>query len=276
MADAVQRCIAQLEARTKQRTIELEVHGGPHWIHGDPVRVEQIVTNVLSNAIKYTATGGAIHVTLAAVDGHAVLTVSDNGLGIAPELLPQIFEPFVQGERTLDRSQGGLGVGLTLVRRLVELHGGNVEAVSDGPGRGSTFTIRLPLTAGPCASVPAPSTELKAVPLRVLLIEDNEDARETFRMMLELAGHQVLEAEEGRKGLELLKTELPDIAVIDVGLPGMDGYQIASSFRKEPASERVLLVALTGYGTPEARERSVPPASITTSSSRSIPTPCGT
>lgn len=256
LADTVHRCVAQIESRAGERRLEIVSDGGAHWIHGDPLRIEQIVANVLSNAIKYTGAGGAIRVSLAAKDGETVLAVTDNGLGIAPDLLPQIFEPFVQGERTLDRSQGGLGVGLTLVRRLVELHGGNVRAYSEGPGCGSTFTIRFPTVAPPCAAPPSSGSPLKTVPRRVLVIEDNRDARETFRMMLELAGHQVLEAEEGRKGLELLRTELPDIAVIDVGLPGMDGYQIASAFRKEPTSKRVLLVALTGYGTPEARERS--------------------
>lgn len=254
--DAVHRCIVQLEQRAGERRIELETDGQAHWIHGDPVRVEQIITNVLSNAIKYTRPGGAIHVTLAAQGGETVLRVTDDGLGIAPELLSQIFEPFVQGERTLDRSQGGLGVGLTLVRRLVELHGGSVEAFSEGPERGSVFTIRLPETAPPCSQPSSDARQAKTVPRRVLLIEDNPDARETFRMMLELAGHEVLEADEGRRGLELLKRELPDVAVIDVGLPGLDGYQIASAFRKESGSNRVLLVALTGYGTPEARERS--------------------
>ncbi|HVS76432.1 MAG TPA: ATP-binding protein, partial [Steroidobacteraceae bacterium] len=255
LADAVQRCIGQLEARATDRRIELEVDGGPHWIHGDPVRIEQIVTNVLSNAIKYTGAAGVIRVALSARNGEIILRVTDDGLGIAPELLPQIFEPFVQGERTLDRAQGGLGVGLTLVRRLVELHGGTVNALSEGPGRGSTFVIRLPRVAPPCPKASSAGTKPKTVPRRVLLIEDNRDARETFRMMLELAGHHVIEADDGRRGLELLKAELPDIAVIDVGLPGLDGYQIASTFRKEPASGSVLLVALTGYGTPEARER---------------------
>ncbi|MGH8198783.1 MAG: response regulator [Steroidobacteraceae bacterium] len=136
------------------------------------------------------------------------------------------------------------------------VHGGSVSAVSEGPGRGSTFTIRLPRAALPPARSALPFAPERAVPCRVLLIEDKRDARETFRMMLELAGHQVLEAEEGRSGLELLRTELPDIAVIDVGLPGLDGYEIASQFRQHPQSHKVVLVALTGYGTPEARERS--------------------
>ena len=144
LADAVHRCIVQLEQRAESRQVELEIDGGPHWIHGDPVRIEQIVTNVLSNAIKYSKTGDVIHVQVSAEDGDTVVRVTDDGFGIAPDLLPQIFDPFVQGERTLDRSQGGLGVGLTLVRRLVELHGGSVRAYSDGPGHGSTFNIRFP------------------------------------------------------------------------------------------------------------------------------------
>jgi two-component system, sensor histidine kinase len=255
LADAVRRSIAQLEPRAEERRIELEVEGGPQWIHGDPLRIEQILTNVLSNAIKYTSARGVIRVTLIARENETVLRVSDNGLGIAADLLPQIFEPFVQGERTLDRSQGGLGVGLTLVHRLVELHQGSVAASSEGPGCGSVFTIRLPRIAAPAIPPASAGAQPRNAPRRVLLIEDNRDARETFRMMLELAGHEVLEAEEGRSGLELLKAELPDIALIDVGLPGLDGYQIASRFREEPTRSRVLLVALTGYGTPEARER---------------------
>lgn len=256
LADAVRRSIAQLSPRTEARRIDVEIESGSHWIHGDVVRIEQIITNIVSNAIKYTPTSGVIRVTLATKDGEVLLCVRDNGFGIAPELLPQIFEPFVQGERTLDRAEGGLGVGLTLVRQLVELHGGSVSAVSDGPGQGSAFTIRLPSTPAPAVE-PAPRCAAAATrPRRVLLIEDNRDARETFRMMLELAGHEVLEAEEGRTGLELLKTALPDVAVIDVGLPGLNGYEIASRFRREPQGNRVLLVALTGYGTPEAREQS--------------------
>jgi two-component system, sensor histidine kinase len=256
LGDAVRRSVTALGDRARDRRIEIEIEGGPHWIHGDTVRIEQIITNVVSNAIKYTAAGGVIRVGLTTRGAEQLLSVRDDGFGISPELLPHIFEPFVQGERTLERSQGGLGIGLTLVRRLVELHGGHVSAASEGSGRGSTFTISLPCAAPPPAQSPLTFTPARTVPRRVLLIEDNRDARETFRMMLELAGHQVLEAEEGRSGLELLRTELPDIAVIDVGLPGLDGYEIASRFRKEPQSHRVTLVALTGYGTPEARERS--------------------
>ena len=211
LGDAVRRSVGALAERAHEQRIglEVEIEGGPHWIHGDAVRIEQIITNVVSNAIKYTGPGGTIRVSLAGRDGETVLGIRDDGLGIAPDLLPHIFEPFVQGERTLERSQGGLGVGLTLVRRLVELHGGSVSAASDGPGRGSTFTIRLPETAAPCAQPALPLTPAKTPPRRVLLIEDNRDARQTFRMMLELDGHEVLEAEEGRSGLELLRSVLP-------------------------------------------------------------------
>lgn len=254
-ADLVHRAVAVCaERRGDQR---LEVTAQPVWIEGDLVRMEQIVNNIVGNAVKYTPAGGTIRVRVNIEGSDAILRVEDNGYGIAPELLPRVFDLFVQGERTLDRAQGGLGIGLTLVRRLVELHGGTVAAFSDGPGRGSVFTVRLPKLSAPqrtespiATHPPCPSKR------RVLLIEDNRDAREMFRMMLELAGHEVLEAEEGVSGLELLKAARPDVAVIDVGLPGLNGYEIARRFREEPDSDGVMLVALTGYGTSEARERS--------------------
>jgi CheY-like chemotaxis protein len=219
--------------------------------------MEQIVNNIVGNAVKYTPPGGTIRVGVSIDAAEAVLRVEDNGYGIASELLPRIFDLFVQGERTLDRAQGGLGIGLTLVRRLVHLHGGTVSASSDGPGRGSVFTVRLPRVSCPESTQSSIAANgPNGLTRRVLIIEDNRDAREMFRMMLELAGHEVHEAEEGVRGLELLKTMRPDIAVIDVGLPGLNGYEIAKRFRQEPDSRSVMLVALTGYGTPEARERS--------------------
>ena len=254
-ADLVHRAVAVCgEPQNGQR---LEINNQPVWIEGDLVRMEQIVNNIVGNAVKYTPSGGSIRVRVTAEDGDAVLRVEDNGYGIAPELLPRVFDLFVQGERTLDRAQGGLGIGLTLVRRLVELHGGTVSASSEGPGRGSAFTVRLPKVAAPLdTQASLTRSRCGGFSRRVLVIEDNRDAREMFRMMLELAGHEVLEAEEGLAGLELLKATRPDVAVIDVGLPGLNGYEIARRFREEPASERVMLVALTGYGTPEAVERS--------------------
>ncbi len=254
-SDLVHRAVAVCGER--QNGQRLEISSQPVWIEGDLVRMEQIVNNIVGNAVKYTPGGGSIRVRVSAEGGGAVLYVEDNGYGIAPELLPRVFDLFVQGERTLDRAQGGLGIGLTLVRRLVELHGGSVSAFSEGPGRGSAFTVRLPKIAAPQnLQQSAARSPCDSVSRRVLVIEDNRDAREMFRMMLELAGHEVVEAEEGLTGLELLKTTRPDVAVIDVGLPGLNGYEIARRFREEPDSAGVMLVALTGYGTPEAVERS--------------------
>ena len=256
--DLVRRTSAVFTEREAEH--HFSVNTTPVWIDGDAVRIEQIVSNIIGNAVKYTPVGGTITVSLGVEAGDAVLRVQDDGFGITHELLPRIFDLFVQGERTLDRSQGGLGIGLTLVRRLVELHDGTVAVYSEGPNCGSLFTVRLPVVAAAGASLSssdAPRTRTSQ--RRVLIIEDNRDAREMFRMMLELDGHQVIDAEEGCAGLQLLRAESPDVAFIDVGLPGLDGYEIARRFRSEAdggAGRRVLLVALTGYGTPDALERS--------------------
>jgi signal transduction histidine kinase/AmiR/NasT family two-component response regulator len=267
--DLVRRTATVFTERESQH--QFEVTTTPVWVEGDAVRIEQIVSNIIGNAVKYTAAGGTITVALSVEDDEAVLRVRDTGFGIAPELLPRIFELFVQGERTLDRAQGGLGIGLTLVQRLVNLHNGTVSVSSDGPDCGSVFTVRLPTVAATLRAAPlSDQPRMGSVKRRVLIIEDNRDAREMFRMMLELDGHDVLEAEEGCAGLQLLRSEQPDVAFIDVGLPGLDGYEIARRFRGEsaagvpemasaseqPPCKRVLLVALTGYGTPDALERS--------------------
>ena len=256
--DLVRRTAAVFTEREADHHFSMNV--SPVWINGDAVRIEQIVSNIIGNAVKYTPVGGKITVSLGVEAGDAVLRVQDDGFGITPELLPRIFDLFVQGERTLDRSQGGLGIGLTLVRRLVELHDGTVGVDSEGANRGSLFTVRLPAVpaVGLC-SCADDGPSVRASQRRVLIVEDNRDAREMFRMMLELDGHHVIEAEEGCAGLQLLRTEAPDVAFIDVGLPGLDGYEIARRFRAEGSLEsghRVLLVALTGYGTPDALERS--------------------
>jgi two-component system, sensor histidine kinase len=265
--DLVRRTTTVFCERESQH--QFEVSTTPVWIEGDSVRIEQIVSNIVGNAVKYTPAGGKIGVSLAIEGDEAVLRVQDNGFGITSELLPHVFDLFVQGERTLDRAQGGLGIGLTLVRRLVTLHRGTVSVSSDGPSRGSTFTVRFPKIAAVVYNNGAggSNTGVDVVKRRVLIVEDNRDAREMFRMMLELDGHDVIEAEEGYAGLRLLKSEAPDVAFIDVGLPGLDGYEIARRFRCEPAEiasanaaaagrNRVLLIALTGYGTPDALERS--------------------
>jgi two-component system, sensor histidine kinase len=268
LGDLVRRTATVFMERESQH--QFEVTTTPVWIEGDAVRIEQIVSNIIGNAVKYTAAGGTITVAMSVEDDEAVLRVRDTGFGIAPELLPRIFELFVQGERTLERAQGGLGIGLTLVQRLVNLHNGTVSVSSDGPDCGSVFTVRLPRVAATLRAAPVgDQPRMDGVKRRVLIIEDNRDAREMFRMMLELDGHDVLEAEEGCAGLQLLRSEQPDVAFIDVGLPGLDGYEVARRFRCEsdattpeiPSAsvhpcKRVLLVALTGYGTPDALERS--------------------
>ena len=232
-AELVRRTIGVFQDRETEHRIEIATESV--WVEGDPVRIEQIVSNIISNAVKYTPSGGKIRVSLQVESDEAVLRVRDSGFGIAPELLPRIFDLFVQGERTLERAQGGLGIGLTLVRRLVALHDGTVVATSEGLGRGSEFTVRLPQIppARSAASQPDSQADLSASRRRVLIVEDNHDAREMFRMMLELSGHEVIEAEEGCAGLELLLRARPDVAFIDVGLPGIDGYEIARRFRRE-------------------------------------------
>ena len=271
--DLVRRTASVFAERESEH--QFEIATTPVWIEGDAMRIEQIVSNIIGNAVKYTAPGGKIAIALTVDGDEAVLRVEDNGFGIAPELLPRVFDLFVQGERTLDRAQGGLGIGLTLVQRLVSLHQGTVSVSSGGPNCGSVFTVRLPrVTADVRAAPLADQPRVDAVKRRVLIVEDNRDAREMFRMMLELEGHDVLEAEEGYAGLQLLRSESLDVAFIDVGLPGLDGYEIARRFRYESngsgeaasavpvdsdsdhVGKRVLLVALTGYGTPDAFERS--------------------
>jgi len=255
IAEIVRRALAGFTANAGLNR-DIEISTEPMWIDGDPVRLEQVLANLVGNAVKYSSPGARIRVSLRGEGNDAVLSVEDTGVGIAPDLLPSIFEMFVQGERTLDRAQGGLGIGLTLVRRLVEMHGGTIVAASDGPGHGSTFTVRLPQVARTAATaVPSRSPDA-GTPRRILLIEDNRDSREMFRMILEHAGHNVIEAEDGARGLELLETENPEVAIIDIGIPGLDGYQVAKHIRARPGGEAMLLLAFTGYGFPSDLERS--------------------
>jgi CheY-like chemotaxis protein len=186
---------------------------------------------------------------------HAVLRVTDSGVGIAPELLSRVFDLFVQGERPLDRSAGGLGIGLSVGRRLIEMHGGTIFAVSEGTGHGAQFTIRLPLELG---QTPAPSWPARVPdnPRRVLIIEDNDDTRESLRLLLESVGHRVAEASDGTRGVALALAERPDVVLIDLGLPGLDGYDVARTLRSTLAGRTPSLIAVTGYGQPADRQRS--------------------
>ena len=255
LAEAAARALATLRAagRTGQRRIAQELESV--WVDADPTRVEQILGNLLGNALKFTPEGGTITVSVAKQGDDAVLRVADTGIGMRPELTARVFEPFVQGERPLDRSYGGLGIGLTLVRRLAELHGGSASAESDGPGHGSAFTVRLPAAHAPGLSRARSGAKAAAPARDILIVEDNDDARETLRRMLELEGHRVRVAADGVSGLEAVRAAVPEFALIDVGLPKMDGYELARRIRAEFPEHRPYLVAVTGYGLPEDRNR---------------------
>jgi signal transduction histidine kinase len=256
VAVAVKNCVDALRAagQLERHVVETALTSG--WIDGDEVRLDQIINNLVVNAVKYTPAGGRIDVSVARENASVVIRVRDTGVGISAELLPQVFDLFVQEGRAIERKQGGLGIGLTLVRRLVELHGGVVTAHSDGPGQGSMFVVRLPAAPPPAASNGAatPSAAV-APPRRVLVVEDNDDARDIIAFMLKNAGHQVFQAPDGPSGLAIAIREAPDAAIIDIGLPDMSGYEIAARLRATAVGQAMLLVALTGYGGAQDRRR---------------------
>jgi signal transduction histidine kinase/ActR/RegA family two-component response regulator len=227
------------------------------WIEADPARLQQIVNNLLNNANKYTPEGGNVHVAVALEGDEAVLSVRDNGIGIEPDLLPRVFELFEQGKRSLDRSQGGLGVGLTLVQRLVKLHDGRVEALSAGAGQGAEFRVTLPClpAAAPTPADGGSGSGDTLRPRRVLLVEDNPDIAETTAAMLEFAGHTVRWARDGLQALSAAQEFEPEVVLLDIGLPKLDGYQVAKRLRQMPATRLARVIALTGYGLPADRQR---------------------
>jgi two-component system CheB/CheR fusion protein len=242
------------------RNIELTVTLGsePLFVECDPSRLQQIQANLLSNAAKYTQAGGHVQLSAYQEGEEVVLRVKDDGAGIPKDVLENVFELFVQSDRTLDRAEGGLGVGLTLVRGLVELHGGSVAAHSDGEGLGSEFSVRLPLSHQPPTSLPP--AEVKVMfnsshpPLRVVIVEDNDDSRMMFCELLELSGFECHTASTGPTGLELITEQRPDVALVDVGLPGLDGLELAKILRQDPRNANMTLIALTGYGQREDRK----------------------
>ena len=227
----------------------------PAWVDADRARIEQVVSNLLDNAVKFTPAGKTISVALGLEDEWAVLRVSDQGEGLAPESAERMFDLFVQGERGLDRAAGGLGVGLALVKRLTEMHGGSVSAASGGHGRGATFTVKLPAVAPPAPARPEPEGDARVVPRRVLIVEDNDDARAMLHEVLAFSGHDVREARDGATGLALAAQARPDIALIDIGLPDLDGYEVARRLRAAPGGRGIGLIAITGYGQAEDQRR---------------------
>lgn len=230
--------------------------GRPVTVSADPTRLTQVVGNLLTNAAKYSDEGGRIDLTLEEENGAAVVRVRDTGLGIPAEMLPRVFDLFTQVGRTLDRSDGGLGIGLTLVKSLVELHGGTVSAASEGPGQGSEFTVRLPkYTRAERNGQAEPAVAVEVTPRRVLIVDDNPDAGDSLATLLEMTGHRVGVARSGAQGLETAARLRPEVAVLDLGLPGMSGYELAGLLRAEPFGRDLVLVALTGYGQEEDRRR---------------------
>ncbi len=240
--------------------IDLNLPDIPVWVQGDRTRLTQILENLLENARKFTQSGGSIRIEVFADPWRreAVMIVRDTGIGVDPELLPKLFEPFTQADRSLHRSGGGLGLGLALVKRLVELHDGTVSARSAGSGQGTEFTVRLPLQEEPMAlsqSRPSPAQMTRQV--RVLVVEDNRDSAESLRMLLTTQGYEVVLAYTGNEGLEAARTGRPDVVICDVGLPGMDGYAVARALRMDPGTAKTRLIAVTGYGQEDDRMRAL-------------------
>jgi len=246
---AVQSLIDQ-----KGHRLHVELEKEPLVVCGDRTRLLQIQQNLLANAAKYTPPGGRIRLTLKRENDQAVLRVRDNGAGIPPEMLQSIFELFVQTPRPLDRSDSGMGVGLTLVRTLVEIHGGHVLARSAGHGQGAEFEVRLPLTDRPIPEKTADASPgREASHVSIVIVEDNEDSRNMLRELLQLDGYEVFVAADGTSGLRVIEQQRPDVALIDIGLPGISGYEVAENVRRRLRDDKVQLVALTGYGRAEDR-----------------------
>ena len=246
IAMAVETSRPLIDAQRQELVVRLPDR--PVTVHGDPVRLAQVIANVLNNASKYSHAGAPIHLAALAADGEVMIEVRDGGAGIPADVLPRVFEPFVQADRSLERSRGGLGIGLTLVKKIVELHQGQVSAQSEGVGRGSLFAIRLPAiaAAGPVAAPPAPAAAMLVFPVRILVVDDNVDAAESLAMLLQTDGHVVTMAHNGMDAVQRVESWRPDVVVLDIGLPGMNGYEVAQVLRQR--DECPALIAVTGYG----------------------------
>jgi PAS domain S-box-containing protein len=255
LSEVVGGCVRSLRESGRARQHRVSFRAESVVVNADPTRLAQIVTNMLDNAVKFTPSGGTVDVDVLRDGQEAVLRVTDTGIGIAPHMLSRVFELFAQAEQPMDRPVGGLGIGLTLSRRLVELHGGTITAFSDGHGRGSQFTVRLPVETT-VTPAPAPVARVSEQSRSILIVEDNDDARESLRLLLEALGHRVIEAADGQRGLALALHHLPDVVLIDLGLPGLDGYQVARALRASPIGKKATLIAVTGYGQQDDRRRS--------------------
>ncbi|MGQ0751645.1 MAG: response regulator [Betaproteobacteria bacterium] len=241
---------------TRRQTLNVKLPSAPVWISGDLVRLGQVVTNLANNASKYTPQGGHIEVEATAGRGQAVIAVRDTGVGIEPQLLPRVFELFVQGQRSIDRSEGGMGIGLALARQLVELHQGAIEAHSEGAGKGAAFTVSLPCISSVARSDVAPgaAVSVSTAARRILVVDDNADAAQSMALLLQLSGHDARAVTESVKVIAACAEFAPQAVILDIGLPVIDGYQLARELRRRADGADVVLIALTGYGQQHDRE----------------------
>src|SRR5262249_19906220 len=256
LANMIASALQTLRSSGRVNRRQVAIDASPAWVDGDEARMEQVLSNLVGNALKYTAEDGRVAIRVFPEGNTVVLEVADNRIGIPPQLLPKIFDVFVQGDRALDRAQGGLGLGLTLVKALVTMHGGTVHARSDGEGKGSIFTVRLPRAS----SASPPGTTVASRPprtanRRILLIEDNEDARAMLKLLLARRGHEVHETGDGLAGIAMAGALDLDVALIDLGLPGLDGYEVARRIRAGRNGQSLRLIAVSGYGQVEDRRR---------------------
>ncbi len=257
LSEIVRRCLDTLHDSGRTARFDIRLDAVPALVDADPARLLQVVDNVLDNAIKYSPNGGRIDITVRHEGDDVELTIRDSGQGIPAHLLPSVFEIFVQGAQPLQRASGGLGIGLSLVRRLVNMHGGTVRIDSAGQDQGTTLTLTLPRLAQAPASVPAVASTTEERRRRVMLVEDNVDAREMMTMLLEMHGCDVATAASGPEGIALALADQPELAIIDIGLPGMDGYAVARALKDNPATAAIELIALTGYGSEDDRKRAI-------------------
>jgi CheY-like chemotaxis protein len=230
----------------------------PVLLDADPTRVAQALSNLLNNAAKYTARGGRVWLTAERQGRDAVVTVGDTGIGIPAEMIPRVFAMFAQVDQSMERAQGGLGIGLTLAKRLIEMHGGTLQAHSDGPGKGAEFTVRLPTatTMAPEAESPSPEDKTARPTVRILVVDDNRDSAESLSLLLQTLGNDVRTAHDGLEAVELAKEQQPELVLLDLGLPGLNGYEVAREIRRLPWGKGTVLIALTGWGQEEDRRRS--------------------
>ena len=259
LRDAVETCQSQIDQ--KGHRVSVDIRDGSPLVFGDPVRLVQIAANLISNAIKYTPHGGVIAVEIEIDGDEVVLNVRDNGVGITPEMLPHVFDIFTQAASHADIEERGLGIGLALVRNLVELHGGRIEARSAGVGRGSEFIVRLPISKEPAATSQesAPGSQPDSVednqPVRVLVIDDDRDVGDSFGLLLKSLGAAFKLAYDGPSGIAAVESFKPDLIFLDIGMPGMNGYETAGLIRKNAHSHPFMLIALTGWGQAEDRRQ---------------------